>query len=150
MINTNNFYLIACALVSMTFVILSKQECTIDVNDKTHIQKNTPYPLFLDDDYNFVRTTKVKNNRRKIVLSKNESLMLACTGYKNYLTVFGPNQSETVATCVSGQTFHVNGLDYNIKDLRCKDVSLFFIKSQFQISTHVERKSIKTRPGNFF
>jgi hypothetical protein len=111
-------------VVSLTFVIFSNQECIVDVNDKTHIQKNTPYPLFLDENQDFVRTSKVKSNRRNIVLSKNERMFLACTGYKNYLTVFGPEQSEVIATCVSGQSFNVNDIEYHIKDLRCKEVSV--------------------------
>lgn len=89
----------------------------IDIN--RHV--NDPSPLMINPaTRNFVRTADTRGNIR---LAVNEQLLLACTGLNNFLTVRGAGAHERIATCVSGQTFRIDNVNYNFNQLVCVNVS---------------------------
>lgn len=116
--------ILTVGLVLIINFFLSNQECIINVNDKKHLTVNSPYPLFLDKNNEFIRASRTRSSyKREIILPESFEMKMACTGYKNYFTVFGPNVSEVIATCVSDQNFKVNGFTLHVRDLNCKSVS---------------------------
>lgn len=56
-------------------------------------------------------------------MAVNDRLLLACTGLNNFLTVRGAGAHERIATCVSGQTFRIDNVNYNFNQLVCVNVS---------------------------
>ena len=102
------------ALIFLCCVHLSVQQCSLAI--KTHIA--APSPLIIDPvSRNFQRTSDTLGN---INFVANQQLLLACTGSGNYLTVRGTGATERVATCVSGQTFSVDGVNYNFNQFVCQ------------------------------
>lgn len=69
---------------------------------------------------NFIRTADTRGNIR---LAASEPLLLACPGLNNFLTVRGAGAHERIATCVSGQIFRIDNINYNINQLVCVNVS---------------------------
>lgn len=91
--------------------------CIIDIN--RHLSE--PSPLLINPTTrNFIRTADTRGNIR---LAVNEPLLLACSGLNNFLTVRGAGAHERTATCVSGQTFRVDNINYHINQLVCVNVS---------------------------
>lgn len=90
--------------------------CTIDIN--RHISEQAP--LLVDPNTRAViRTTDTRGN---INLVANRNILLACTGVGNFLTVRGQGAHERTATCVSGQTFRVDGINYTFNQFTCLNV----------------------------
>ena len=80
-----------------------------------------PSPLIIDPvTRNFIRTADTRGNIRLVA---NQPLLLACPGLNNFLTVRGAGAHERTATCVSGQTFRVDNINYNFNQLVCVNVS---------------------------
>lgn len=96
-------------------VRLSFQKCSINI--RNDISKHNS-PLFIDPETEaIIRTSDANGN---INLIADQDILLACPGISNSLTI-SPGDQEVNVTCVSGQTFAVNGVNYHFSKFACKN-----------------------------
>lgn len=115
--------IIAGLLVSLAQ--LSVQQCSVNIKKDIAPQNS---PLFIDpSNEEIIRTADVHGN---IGFSAGQQVRLACPGVRNSLTI-SPNNQEKIATCVNGQTFAVDKVNYNFNKFDCT----FWPKSSYKNST---------------
>lgn len=101
------------AVLLLSLVASSLQQCSINI--KQHIAPQNS-PLFIDPrTHGIIRTTDVRGN---IGFAIHQTVLLACPGRGNLLTI-GNRGQEKIATCVQGQTFSVDGVNYNFNQFTC-------------------------------
>lgn len=102
------------ALVLLCSVHLSVQNCAFNLD--VHIPE--PSPVMIDPRINnFIRTADTNGN---VAMTTNQQLRFACPGSGNFIRVRGTGAQERVATCVTGQTFLMDGIQYNLNQLNCQ------------------------------
>lgn len=71
----------------------------------------------------YVRAVDTKG---RITFNQFQSTLISCPGNGNYVRVKGKNVQEVMAVCLTGKSFLVDGVEYNIKDLSCQSVSILW------------------------
>ncbi|XP_070507818.1 uncharacterized protein [Chironomus tepperi] len=86
--------------------------CTIDINTQT----GSPQPVYIRPGTN--QFFHPSNRNGQIQMSANQAMELWCSG--SWASPSGVPNLIT-ATCVSGQTFQYNGINFNFNDFRCSN-----------------------------
>lgn len=91
----------------------SKAACTLSV--RTDLP--SPQPLLINPGTaTFYRAS---DSVGTLSFEANQQVLLACPGSSNYITIKGSGTREVLATCVSGNTFSVDGTSYTFSELKC-------------------------------
>jgi len=98
------------------FIIIFVTGCSLAVSTNL----GSPSPLLVAPGTN--TAFRASDAKGTLSFAVNQNVLLACPGAGNYLTVTGGQ--EAIATCVDATSFTVNGVKYEMNQLKCFKVCL--------------------------
>lgn len=90
------------------------------MNINSHIGQPSPVFVYPRSTYS-LRASDANGN---FIFQKNESLLITCPGWGNYVKVAGFGVQEVTASCSNGTEFLVEGVKYNMNQLTCQLVNI--------------------------